>query len=132
MALFTKCILGEREVSDGVRISVMSKHTLNDGQTPDPRITSDKYDEHLPLLSPSPKLIGDYYRRGLPWVKFAERYLEQIRQPAVLSQVSGLALRALQTDITLLCIEESPTRCHRRLLAQECRDHYPSLIIEHH
>ena len=40
MSLFTKCILKEKENNDGLRISVMSRHTQNDGVKLDKRITS--------------------------------------------------------------------------------------------
>jgi len=40
MSLSTGCILSPRQESDGTRISVMSRHTLNDGKTSDERIVS--------------------------------------------------------------------------------------------
>jgi len=61
--LYTKCILSEREISDGIRISVMSRHTLNDGKTPDTRITKDKYDEWIKFLAPKSKLVRDYHKK---------------------------------------------------------------------
>ncbi len=131
MALFTKSILSERESSDGVRISVMSRHTLSDGVTPDPRITFDKYEEHLVILSPRPKFLGDYYKRGLPWEEFELRYCNQLRHPDLIPVVQSLAIRASNQDITLLCIEEVATHCHRRLLAEECLVYEPILKIEH-
>jgi len=36
--LKSKCILAEKNIDDGQRISIMSRHTLNDGKTPDERI----------------------------------------------------------------------------------------------
>lgn len=131
MSLFTKCILKEREGSDGVRISVMSRHTLEDGVTPDLRITPDKFDEHLPELAPAPKLIGDYYKRGLTWEEFEVKYLSQIRSPRSSDVLKSLIERALREDITLLCIELTPERCHRRLLAEECSRLNQNLVIDH-
>lgn len=71
--LRTSCILIPRSPIDGIRISVMSRHTLNDGKTPDHRLMG-MFDEHRPELGPAPKLIGDYYR-GLSWAEFAEKIL---------------------------------------------------------
>ncbi|MBI5803556.1 hypothetical protein HY448_02625, partial [Candidatus Pacearchaeota archaeon] len=65
MTLYTKCILSAPSYVDRVRISVMSRHTLNDGITPDERITSEKFNLHVPELAPPLKLIGDYYKRNL-------------------------------------------------------------------
>lgn len=129
MTLYTKCILSAPSYVDRVRISVMSRHTLNDGITPDERITSEKFNLHVPELAPPLKLIGDYYKRNLPWEKFEERYLEYLRENKISALVKRLSQDALVEDFTLLCIEESPERCHRRLLAEECKRYNPSLIL---
>lgn len=131
MSLFTKSILKEREPFDGLRISVMSRHTLNDGITPDERITYDSFDEHYVALAPRSRLIGDYYKRGLSWDEFESRYLAQIRESDAIPIVRRLAERALNENVTLLCIEETAERCHRRLLAEECKRVEPELLIEH-
>jgi len=120
MALYTKCILAPAVPEDGIRISVMSRHTLNDGLTPNPDITDDLWGYHFKDLGPSPKLIGDYYKRGLPWEEFEPRYLEEIRKDQKATMVHFIACLAIVRDVTLLCIEETCERCHRRLLAEEC------------
>lgn len=127
MALFTKCILHDSSIEDGIRISVMSRHTLSDGQTPDPRITS--FDIHAPILGPSPKLIGDYYKRGLSWAEFEARYTDEINLEPKKSLVRSLAELALLTDVTLLCVEETCEFCHRRLLADACREYCRQLQV---
>jgi uncharacterized protein YeaO (DUF488 family) len=109
----------------------MSRHTLNDGLTPDPRILRGLYDEHLVILAPSPRLMGDYYKRGLQWTEFEVRYLLQIRQPETIPVVRRLARRAIEQTITLCCIEETAEFCHRRLLAEECVRSDPRLRIIH-
>lgn len=129
--LYTKCIFHGKEETDGTRISVMSRHTLNDGITPDPRITHTSFDEWRPELAPPAKLVGDYYLRNLSWTEFERRYLEHLSHPNVSSLVSTLAKRTLSNDITLLCVEETAQYCHRRLLAEECQKYESSLIIGH-
>ncbi len=127
--LFTKCIIKEVEPRDGYRISVMSRHTLDDGKTPDLRIKS--WDVHYPLLGPSPRLIGEYKRGCMSWAKFARRYRLEIRDSFKLPNVLLLARFAFDNDVTILCIEETAEYCHRRLLAEECRKLVPELRIEH-
>ncbi len=129
--LFTKSILKPILPQDGIRISVMSRHTLEDGITPDSRITEKSYNEHLIFLAPPPKLVGDYYKRNLPWDKFEERFLDYLNKPKVAILVNSLSARALAQNITLLCIEDSPQFCHRRLLAEECKKYQPSLEVIH-
>jgi uncharacterized protein YeaO (DUF488 family) len=127
--LKTKSILYDKEDTDGLRISVMSRHTLNDGVTPHPEITSSSYNQWLQILAPPAKLIGDYYKRGLPWEKFEQKYLDYIRSSNVQLEVQKLAEQSLDSVITLLCIEESPEFCHRRLLAEECKKYQPNLVL---
>jgi len=45
MPLHTKSIRSARKESDGLRISIMSRHTLKDGKTPDLEITNASFDE---------------------------------------------------------------------------------------
>lgn len=116
--------------SDGLRISIMSRHTLNDGITPHPKITNFDYDEWMGDLAPPLKLLGDYYKRGLPWKQFEQNYLKFIRQPDVRGKVQNLAKRSLCKDITLLCIEKTPKYCHRTILARECKKYQPSLALD--
>ena len=127
--LRTKCILLPKEALDGYRISVMSRHTLNDGVTPDLRITRDSYDLHLSSLVPPLRLLGDYYKRGLPWVEFERRYFNYLQLPSVWEQVLELAVESMINVFTLLCIEETSEYCHRRLLAEECKRLRPEIEL---
>lgn len=129
MSLITKSILAPIEKEDGWRISVMSRHTLEDGVTPDERIGQERYNEHMIDLAPSPKLIGDYYKRGLSWEDYKKRYLTELNDPSKTKLVKKLASRALKENITILCIEEKPDFCHRRLLAEECKKYEPELGV---
>lgn len=45
------------------------------------------------------------------------------------SQVFLLAELGIDKVITLLCIEDSPKFCHRRLLAEECSKYFSELEI---
>ncbi|HLD79134.1 MAG TPA: DUF488 domain-containing protein [Candidatus Nanoarchaeia archaeon] len=129
--LYTKSIIKPKISGDGLRISIMSRHTLNDGVTPDPRISADSYEVWRKDLAPPAKLIGDYYKRGLPWTEYERRYLAFLQQADISSKVQELARDALVQDITLLCIEEDAAQCHRRLLAEECQRYQPQLQVEH-
>lgn len=116
--LKTKCIKADLSPDDGLRISVMSKHTLPDGKTPDPETTNDKFDNWRKDLAPPLKLVGSYYRKEIAWEEFEQSYRIFIQRKR--DQLLSLIRRAKETTITLLCVEASPTRCHRRLIAEEC------------
>jgi uncharacterized protein YeaO (DUF488 family) len=129
--LRTASILSARGADDGLRVSVMRRHTLNDGLTPHPGITPLSFDRHWPELAASARLLGDYYKRGLPWEAFAWRYLRELRGlPAARMRLQEL-LSTLRSgvDVTLLCVEADGARCHRRLLAEECLRHIPELRV---
>lgn len=128
MTLYLRCILEEPDPSDGMRVSVMSRHTLSNGVTADPRIQP--VDIHMPILGPSPVLIGDYYKRNLSWERFQERYLAELSEnPKKVRAILWLTKLLRIEDVTLLCIEETAHKCHRRLLAQVCKEKIPRLRI---
>lgn len=132
MALYTKCILKKKEGGDGVRISVMSRHTKNDGVTPDTRIVNDSFDKHYPELAPSPKLLGDYYKRNLSWEAFEARFKKQLQEAPTQALLKEIAALAISNNVTLMCIEDTPEFCHRRLLLEECARLSPGLATRHH
>lgn len=130
MPLFTKCILSPKaESDDGRRISVMSRHTLNDGITPHPDINDSSFDQWLKILAPHPKLVGAYYRKEIEWEEFAARYVESLGSDDKLIAMLGLVRKAEHENVTIMCIEDSPERCHRRLLAEECQRRFPQLQV---
>lgn len=128
--LKTGCIKTEPHPDDGVRISVMSRHTLNDGITSDPEITADLYDEWWSSLAPPLRLLGNYYKRHLPWDQFEVQYREFLMSNDKATQALGrLALLAVEENVTILCIEADPEHCHRRLIAEACQQLSPDLEV---
>ncbi len=129
--LFTKSIINEKE-PDEKRISVMSRHTLDDGQTPDVRIIEGiTFDEWQKEFAPPSKLVGAYYRKELPWEEFERVYLEYLRSDEIKPKVEAFAKRCTEETITLMCIEDIADKCHRRLLAEELQRYQPSLKVIH-
>ena len=122
MVLYTKSIFLPVDRNDSLRISVMSRHTLNDGKTLDERIIPGfTYHRWYNSLAPPDALVGAYYKRNMPWDEFAQKYLEFLHTDAPKPYISLLAKGALREDITILCAELKPDNCHRRLLAEECK-----------
>ncbi|HBI17007.1 MAG TPA: hypothetical protein DDY52_02530 [Candidatus Moranbacteria bacterium] len=115
-----------------IRISVISRPTLDDGKTPDPRIIQGiTHHEWVKDFAPPPKLIGAYKRGEINWEKYEERYLEFLRSSPTKQMVRKFASRCVKEKITLACIEDEANHCHRRLLAEELQRHKPELIIVH-
>ena len=127
--LFTRCILDVHLPLGALRISVMSRHTGSEGKIPDLRLPG-RFDEHRSIIGPSLKLIGRYYRHEIDWNAFRVSYLLELTQGEKSMAVDELIALALDRDIVILCIEEDPTYCHRRLLAEECKRRCPALEID--
>lgn len=121
--LRTDCILNSFSDLNILKISIMSRHTLNDGKTPDLRIVEGiNYHLWLPNLAPPLKLIGDYYKlRGMPWKKFEDRYVDFLQNIYQRHEVEHLIYLSSKVLVSIRCIEETPEFCHRRLLAEECK-----------
>ena len=130
MTLRTKGIYEPIDPSDGKRISVMSRHTEDDGKEPDARIIEGvTFHEWEKKLGPPLKLIGAYYRGGCVWEPFEDGYLAHLRSDEISLQVKKFAKRSLEEDLTFLCKEPTPEHCHRRLLAEECKRYEPNLEL---
>ena len=61
---------------------------------------------------------------------FEREYLEHIRQPVVVDIINRFIGISDYCDVIFMCIEDTPDRCHRRLLAEECLRIDPHLQIE--
>lgn len=115
-----------------IRISVISRPTLDDGKTIDERIKERiTHNEWIKDFSPPPKLIGAYKRKEINWEEYERGYLEFLRSPQISEKVKAFALRCTREKITLACVEEKADHCHRRLLAEELKRHQPALAIIH-
>lgn len=80
-------------------------------------------------LAPPPKLVGGYYSGEIGWGDFEKKYNNYLQNPEVSREVKNLAEKALSEEITILCVEPTPEKCHRRLLAEECQNKIPALEI---
>lgn len=130
--LYTKSIIKGKEETDGRRVSVMSRHTHDDGITPDERIVEGiSFDEWKKELAPPANLVGSYLRREIPWEEYEQKYLDYLRSDEMRTIVKEFAKRCTQEIITLMCIEETPENCHRRILAEELQRIQPDLKIVH-
>lgn len=127
--LKTKCIFADISDEDGIRISVMSGLTLEDGITPHPDANKMQFQYTLAPLAPSRTLLGDYYKRGLSWDEYEYRYNQYLSLPDKSYVLDELCKLALNNTVTILCVEESPEKCHRRLIAERCKEHYPNLEV---
>lgn len=82
---------------------------------------------HLPVLAPSEELFTSYRGGEMTWDEYGEHYGELLAERRVECDLD----RELFADAVLLCSEDSPERCHRRLAAEYLRSHWGDVEIVH-
>lgn len=129
--IYTASIYTAPSPMHGIRISVMSRHTLNDGRIPDPNISHESYDYWYRDLAPNPNDLVDFLKKRTTFDEYSERYIAKLRESVNTLAISQLAFFSLTHDITFLCVEQTPDKCHRRLLAEECQRYESRLKVTH-
>lgn len=83
--------------------------------------------EHVPLLAPTAEMLDAYRKRRMTWPQYEESYLALLedRRAHEVLQKSSLA------ESCLLCSEDKPARCHRRLAAEYLQRHWGDVVIHH-
>jgi uncharacterized protein (DUF488 family) len=82
---------------------------------------------HLPILAPSARLFDDYRQGRCDWRQYERQFLDLIREREIERQVP----RSIIADGCLLCSEDRPHHCHRRLVAEYLSDRWGGIAIEH-
>lgn len=82
---------------------------------------------HLPELAPTQSMLDEYKKNGGDWPAYEERFLDLMRQRHIHATVP----RDLVADGCLLCSEDKPHRCHRRLVAEYLQQHWGDVVTTH-
>jgi len=83
--------------------------------------------EHLLILAPSEEILNEYKRNGGDWRTYERSFLRLLKERQVETKVP----RELVADSCLLCSEDSPARCHRRLVAEYLAEQWGDIEIVH-
>lgn len=84
--------------------------------------------EHLPQLAPTEELRKKF-KQDKNWDEYKRVYLQLLDERDALALLEQYS-EANQT-ICLLCSEDKPDRCHRRLLAEYIQSHSPNIEVYH-
>jgi uncharacterized protein YeaO (DUF488 family) len=79
----------------------------------------DYYDVWLPELAPTADLVSWALSEPFTekrWAKYDKGYRAQMRQPAASRLIALLAAMSHQTDLSVGCYCENPSKCHRSIL----------------
>lgn len=82
---------------------------------------------HLPLLAPTQDILDEYKKHKGDWQVYERSFLGLMGERKVEQAVS----REILADSCLLCSEEKPHHCHRRLVAEYLREHWGDVEICH-
>ena len=82
---------------------------------------------HLPALAPSKELLRGYRNGGIDWNTYKTRFLDLMRDRKIESSIP----REIVEEGCLLCSEDQPHRCHRRLVAEYLDARWGGIDIEH-
>jgi uncharacterized protein (DUF488 family) len=82
---------------------------------------------HLPALAPTADILDAFKKaKTADWSQYEQQFLDLMKS----RQIENTP-RELLEDACLLCSEEKPHHCHRRLVAEYLRQHWGDVEIEH-
>lgn len=82
---------------------------------------------HLPALAPTKELLDEYKKRHGDWDTYGARFLDLMKQRRIEETIPREAI----ADGCLLCSEDKPHHCHRRLVAEYLKQHWGDVDIAH-
>lgn len=81
---------------------------------------------HVPSLAPTQEMLDDYKKHGGRWDAYAQRFVGLMEQRRI-ENVD----QSLLDGACLLCSEDKPHHCHRRLVAEYLKDRWNDVHIQH-
>lgn len=82
---------------------------------------------HVPHLAPTKELLSEYRQGRISWDAYEERFVGLMKA----RRIESVLPRDVVNDGCLLCSEDQPHHCHRRLVAEYLKEHWGDLEIEH-
>ena len=82
---------------------------------------------HLPSLAPTKEMLDAYKKRRGSWEDYERRFIDLMVERRIEDKIKPETLE----DACLLCSEDKPHRCHRRLVAEYLKKQWGNVEIEH-
>jgi len=82
---------------------------------------------HQPLLAPTQEMLDEYKKNGGSWQIYEQQFLALMRERRIEETIAPESL----ADGCLLCSEDKPHHCHRRLVAEYLKAHWGAMDIQH-
>jgi uncharacterized protein (DUF488 family) len=85
--------------------------------------------EHASLLAPTQDILEDFKKKKeMSWEEYEDRFLGLMKERKIENK---LRPGEFSRRTVLLCSENTPEHCHRRLVAEYLRDHWKDVEIIH-
>ena len=82
---------------------------------------------HVPLLAPTQDILDAYKKKKGDWTVYERQFLDLMKE----RHVEDKASHEMLDGGCLLCSEEKPDHCHRRLVAEYLKQKWHNVEIEH-
>jgi uncharacterized protein (DUF488 family) len=82
---------------------------------------------HLPELAPTQEMLDQYKKMKGDWTDYEKRFLGLMEQRRIERSIP----KEIVSEGCLLCSEEKPHHCHRRLVAEYLQRHWGHVDICH-
>ena len=82
---------------------------------------------HLPVLAPTQDILDEYKKNKGDWKVYEEKFLRLMQSRRIENEIPREAV----SEGCLLCSEDKPHRCHRRLVVEYLQRRWGNLDIKH-
>ncbi|MFO1318631.1 MAG: DUF488 domain-containing protein [Burkholderiales bacterium] len=82
---------------------------------------------HVPELAPTQDILDEYKKNKGDWGVYEQKFLELMRKREIEKKMDP----AVIADGCLLCSEDKPHHCHRRLVAEYLKSHWGDVEVSH-
>ncbi len=82
---------------------------------------------HMPELAPTKDILDEYKKNKGNWSVYERKFLDLMRKREIEKKIDPGVI----ADGCLLCSEDKPHHCHRRLVAEYLREHWGDVDIQH-
>jgi len=82
---------------------------------------------HVPELAPTQDILDEYKKNKGDWAVYEQKFLELMRKREIEKKIDP----AMIADGCLLCSEDKPHHCHRRLVAEYLKSHWGEVEVSH-
>jgi uncharacterized protein (DUF488 family) len=82
---------------------------------------------HAPILAPTQEMLDSYKKHGSGWQSYETSFINLMKERRIETTWND----QLRDSDCLLCSEEKPMHCHRRLVAEYLANHRTDIEIRH-